>query len=37
ADRVVAVEMPDPFYAVGWHYIDFAQTTDDEVRRLLED
>ncbi|MCL1599363.1 MAG: phosphoribosyltransferase, partial [Actinomycetia bacterium] len=27
ADRVVAVEMPDPFYAVGWHYIDFAQTT----------
>ncbi len=36
ADRVVAIETPDPFYAVGWHYIDFTQTTDDEVRRLLE-
>lgn len=36
ADRVVAIETPDPFYAVGWHYIDFTQTTDDEVRHLLE-
>ncbi len=36
ADRLVALEMPDPFYAVGWHYVDFTQTTDDEVRRLLE-
>lgn len=35
ADRVVALTTPDPFYAVGWHYNDFTQTTDDEVRRLL--
>jgi putative phosphoribosyl transferase len=35
ADRVVALATPDPFYAVGWHYADFTQTTDDEVRRLL--
>ena len=35
ADRVIALSTPDPFYAVGWHYIDFTQTTDDEVRDLL--
>jgi putative phosphoribosyl transferase len=35
ADRVVTLSTPDPFYAVGWHYADFTQTTDDEVRRLL--
>ena len=27
---------PDPFYAVGLWYSDFSQTTDDEVRELLE-
>jgi putative phosphoribosyl transferase len=26
---------PDPFYAVGLWYEDFAQTSDDEVRDLL--
>ncbi len=36
ADRVVVVATPEPFYAVGWHYTDFTQTTDDEVRRLLD-
>ena len=35
ADRVVVVTTPDPFYAVGWHYTDFTQTTDDEVCDLL--
>ncbi len=27
---------PDPFYAVGIWYDDFSQTTDDQVRDLLE-
>ena len=35
ADEVVCLEMPEPFQAVGLWYEDFAQTTDDEVRRLL--
>lgn len=34
-DRVVCVETPEPFWAVGQAYKDFTQTTDDEVRRLL--
>jgi len=36
ADRVVCVHQPDPFGAVGASYDDFTQTSDDEVRRLLE-
>jgi predicted phosphoribosyltransferase len=35
ADEVVCALMPDPFSAVGLWYVDFAQTTDDEVRQLL--
>lgn len=27
---------PEPFYAVALWYADFAQTTDQEVRELLE-
>ena len=27
---------PEPFYAVGLWYEDFSQTTDQEVRALLE-
>jgi len=27
---------PSPFYAVGAHYLDFSQTTDDEVIQLLD-
>ena len=34
-DEVVCAETPEPFYAVGLWYDDFAQTTDDEVRDLL--
>ena len=26
---------PEPFYAVGLYYTDFAQTTDEEVIDLL--
>ena len=35
ADEVVCALMPEPFSAVGLWYIDFSQTTDDEVRHLL--
>ena len=36
ADRVVCVHQPDPFGAVGASYDDFTQTSDGEVRLLLE-
>ncbi len=35
-DEVVCALTPEPFYAVGIWYEDFSQTTDDEVRELLE-
>jgi putative phosphoribosyl transferase len=35
-EDVVCLMTPEPFYAVGLWYEDFAQTTDDEVRDLLE-
>jgi putative phosphoribosyl transferase len=35
ADEVVCVLTPDHFLAVGTWYVDFSETTDDEVRRLL--
>lgn len=34
-DELICLEMPDPFYAVGAHYSDFSQTTNDEVKHLL--
>ncbi|HXN08794.1 MAG TPA: phosphoribosyltransferase family protein, partial [Candidatus Acidoferrales bacterium] len=36
ADQVVCVLTPERFYAVGQWYDNFSQTTDDEVRALLE-
>jgi len=36
ADAIVCAATPEPFYAVGAWYADFSQTTDDEVRELLE-
>lgn len=36
ADDFVCLLTPTPFYAVGQWYRDFKQTTDDEVRELLE-
>ena len=36
-DEVVCLLTPDPFYAVGAYYADFAQTTDEEVIRLLKE
>jgi predicted phosphoribosyltransferase len=35
ADDVICAAMPEPFYAVGEWYDDFAATTDEEVRALL--
>lgn len=35
ADALVVVTAPSPFYGVGLWYDNFAQTGDDEVRRLL--
>lgn len=35
ADSVVCVETPKDFRAVGSWYVDFNQTTDEEVRLLL--
>jgi putative phosphoribosyl transferase len=35
ADEVVCLARPEPFWAVGTHYVDFGQTTDEEVERLL--
>lgn len=37
ADDVVCLDTPPFFGAVGAHYVDFGQTTDDEVRHLLEE
>ena len=35
ADRVIALQQPEPFYAVGQWYLEFAQTSDEEVLALL--
>jgi predicted phosphoribosyltransferase len=36
-DEVVCLVTPEPFFGVGAWYSDFSQTTDQEVRRLLEE
>jgi len=35
ADACLALEHPSPFYGVGRHYMDFTQTSDEEVLALL--
>ena len=35
-DRIVCGLTPEPFYGVGEWYEDFSQTTDGEVRKLLQ-
>jgi putative phosphoribosyl transferase len=35
ADEILCLATPEPFYAVGMHYRDFDQTSDEEVVRLL--
>ena len=34
-DELVCLATPEPFHAVGAHYADFSQTTDEEVVGLL--
>jgi putative phosphoribosyl transferase len=34
-DEIVCLSSPSPFFAVGAHYEDFSQTTDEEVIALL--
>jgi len=36
ADDVISLLQPDPFDGVGRWYSDFSQTSDDEVRNLIE-
>ena len=36
-DEVVCLKTPTLFFAVGKHYADFSQTTDDEVIALLDE
>lgn len=36
-DNVICAATPHPFGAVGIWYEDFSQTTDEDVRKLLED
>ena len=35
-DDIVCLETPAPFFAIGAHYIDFRQLSDDEVSSLLD-
>jgi putative phosphoribosyl transferase len=35
-DEIVCAVTPEPFFAVGLWYDDFSQTTDEEVRTLLD-
>jgi predicted phosphoribosyltransferase len=34
-DAIICAITPEPFYGVGMWYADFAQTTDEEVKRYL--
>lgn len=36
ADMVVCLRTPEPFYAIGQFYANFAQTPDEQVTRLLK-
>lgn len=35
-DDVVCAATPEPFHSVGQWYVDFSQTTDEEVREILD-
>ncbi|MBV8717207.1 MAG: phosphoribosyltransferase [Chloroflexi bacterium] len=36
ADEIIAVEQPEPFLAVGMHYVDFRPVGESEIRELLQ-
>lgn len=35
-DAIICAATPEPFYGVGQWYLDFSQTSDEEVRELLK-
>jgi putative phosphoribosyl transferase len=35
-DRVICLAEPEPFRAIGLHYVDFHQVSDEEVIAALE-
>jgi putative phosphoribosyl transferase len=37
ADKVVCLETPEPFFAIGQFYDDFAQVEDEDVREILQE
>ncbi|MFC3119021.1 phosphoribosyltransferase [Jhaorihella thermophila] len=37
ADRVICLETPEPFYAVGAHYRRFEQVPDEDVVRIMSE
>jgi putative phosphoribosyl transferase len=37
ADEVVCAAIPEPFHAVGEWYVDFGQTSDEQVHELLDE
>jgi putative phosphoribosyl transferase len=37
ADDIICLVTPEPFFAVGGHYADFGQVSDEEVIALLRD
>jgi putative phosphoribosyl transferase len=34
-DRIFCLAQPEPFYAIGLHYVDFHPVSDEEVMRLM--
>jgi|SRR5689334_7633563 len=35
-DEIVCLQTPEPFFSVGFWYDDFSQTTDEDIREMLE-
>lgn len=35
-DDLICLQSPEPFYSVGFWYEDFSQTSDEEIREMLE-
>jgi predicted phosphoribosyltransferase len=35
-DEIVCLQTPEPFLSVGFWYDDFSQTTDEDIREMLE-
>ena len=36
-DEAICLMTPEPFYAIGQWYVDFSQTSDEEVVSLLRE